>query len=928
MPPAQLATSIDLRHSSVCTDSPTGADLFPYSTDPTQFIQNTGMERNGGISAIYQQITTFTTAGAPTMIAKDGTVIQVDSSNNVRLDNTVVGNVGPYAVYSRGKIPACLDVAWTADSTILMVNRAGTVLTISEYNPFTATVTNSRTATFATFPSGTIFNLAFVKYVDMHYVDNQEFVVSQGPAGQPQWWLKESGTTVATIAGAGVAMFAWKFSAGNYLWGQNNNGIGAWQGIGTFTTAATFSGVGDLGFVIIDRFPGTSNSRAILTISPITEFASAGAAIVYGGSEGGYTYLGTFNTTAVPFAATLSAATVTISGNLGSINGFGYSESCYTLSTPGAATIYNYLTGVMAHNPTSYFRLATIDSNTLSNGYGRLTDLYHNNNSFVAWRVGFVAGVASYLSAAAPATGANNYDCIGVPMTNVGELDESYTPHVDDNPTLSYSRILYKNNGSFYFIDIRATANTISKVSDGLYRVNCLSPFNAIDITKKQLVTGVTDYNGRMIFAAAASIATTQKIVSVGQFPFANTIDFGDKLWTGSATLSLSGFTIKTLLAIPGIEMPYFIDRQSSDWGINLYLGDTYMTTVLSSPTLVAASFIYYDNPSLSGLIYVPDTRVPIGMGYTFYDKVVQTEVETIFTGVGVTGNADIDYDYLCYEIGNDIAGQFQAFSLFGQIFIFDGKNIYLSSFSGSLFSGRGSSPICPATGMQLIAVAPTEVFFLSSFDNSLYTFTGGRSLTKVKRLNDVDIISNGVYNVRDNTLCLNGSSHFIWIRDGITSYNAKLGTQTGITLYDTQQGVTIANNTTKWIYSYASLTSSTVVPLTWQSAYHSLKGNELSEAVNWVITLYSPAGRVSAPLTLTCHSFDQDGYNKQAASMTVNPADWDALGFFRSRIQPKSRKALASSVQVDTTSHLVITDVSIEYGDIGQARIAPARSK
>jgi hypothetical protein len=233
-------------------------------------------------------------------------------------------------------------------------------------------------------------------------------------------------------------------------------------------------------------------------------------------------------------------------------------------------------------------------------------------------------------------------------------------------------------------------------------------------------------------------------------------------------------------------------------------------------------------------------------------------------------------------------------------------------------------------------------IYFLSSFDNSLYAFSGGRSLMKIKRLNDVDTIVNGVYNVRDDTLLLNGTNHFIWIRggepesqvaamnqsfSGIVTYNAKLASQTGISLYDTQNGIVIANNTTDWIYSYQALAGSTVVPLTWQSGYHALKGNELSAATNWVIVLYSPAGPVSASVTLTSHTFDQDRYHKQAETIQVNPQDWDALGFVRVRSQPQAVKVLASSIQLDTTSYLTITGVSIEFADEGQAGISAARS-
>jgi hypothetical protein len=322
-------------------------------------------------------------------------------------------------------------------------------------------------------------------------------------------------------------------------------------------------------------------------------------------------------------------------------------------------------------------------------------------------------------------------------------------------------------------------------------------------------------------------------------------------------------------------------------------------------------------------------------MGYTFGDKVAFTEIETLFLGVGVAGVPDIDYDYDGYELGNDLMGVWKSFYLFGERYIFDGYAIWITSFNGSLYQTKAF--VCQALGMQFIAVAPTEAFFLSTSDNSLYSYNGGRSLVKAKRMNDlrnssngIETITDGIYNVRDNTLLLQTASTFVWIRDGIVTLNNKKANQTSITLYDTANGIQIANNTLKWRYSYSILTgpTSTVVPLTWQSAFHSLKGNELSVTLAWIITIFSPEGPITMPITLRCHSFDQDGYNLQRDDMTVNPADWDALGFVRLRTQPKSPKALASSVQVDTTVHIVITDISVEYGDAAHAPIATLRSR
>jgi hypothetical protein len=323
----------------------------------------------------------------------------------------------------------------------------------------------------------------------------------------------------------------------------------------------------------------------------------------------------------------------------------------------------------------------------------------------------------------------------------------------------------------------------------------------------------------------------------------------------------------------------------------------------------------------------------------------MRTEIETIFIGVGVSGSADINYDYLCYEIGNDTPGQYQSFYLYGQTYLFDGNDIWLSTFTGSLFSGRGNVPVASATGTQLIGVSPTEAFFLSAFDNSLYSFNGGRALTKVKRMNDlrnssngVETIINGVYNVRDDTLLMQTASTLVWVRDGVVSQTNKKTNQTASTvyLYDTQTGIVIANNTLSWAYSFVikgtttttgGTAVSSVVPLTWQSAYHSLKGNELSVAMAWIITVYSPEGPITMPYTLRCHAFDQDKYTLQRADNVIRPSDWDALGFARMRIQPQNEKALASSIQFDTTKHIVITDVTVLYGDEAQGVIAGARS-
>jgi hypothetical protein len=1222
--------------SSLCVDNPTGSDTYPFSEEPTQVVEHTGIERNGGVTNVYEQETTFTTAGLNSIITQDGSVLQVDASNNVLLNNVALGNVGPFEIYQRGMLANYLDAAWTASNTILGINKVGTAIIVDEYNPATKLVINTRSTTFASMPTGVLLNVALVKYVDMAFADAQEFVVSNNTKS---YLLAETGTTVTTISSmswtsrtsanaeqwysvcwspelnmfcavayngavavqvmtssdgitwaahtsanaqqwtsicwspalglycavaangavgvqvmtsADGATWAAHSSASARVWvsvcwspslslfcavafdglaatqimtsadgvtwasqtspsarqwmsvcwspalgmfcavamdgvvanqimtstngtvwtSQTSSILKAWQSVcwsptlGLFCAVASVAGggtsqvmtssdgvnwftrqstsnqawqsvcwspelnmfcavasttsevmtsingidwvastaasvrnwrsvcwssalgmfcavaddgavavqimtstgfvanvdtswkfgaskylfgrqgiasswyIGDVAtatlitlwrYAIINRHPTTSYSRAILTRNPTQVSTNL---IGYG--EVGYSSAGVWSATPTGYGPNLAAATATVTNP---ICAPGYSECTYVRSDTGTVKYY-YCAPEFSHLGIANYATGGSETNTPINAYGKLTDLWNNINSamvpcLVGWRCCMqptttgtaLSGFASFLSAA-PISSGTVLDHIGVPVTLVGEFDDTFMPHIDDKVASSFSRIIYRFSGKLFYIDIRSgQPHTISKIDTTVYQVNCLSAINVIDTVQKALFLGANDFNGRMIptFKSGA-IGAVHKIAAVMKSPYANSVDVGDKLITNYVAFGS--------VSVPGIELPTFIDRQVT-YGADIYLDDVYENTFVSR-------YSYTIIGDRQGVLYVPDTRLPIAMGYTYGNRTALTDISTIFTGVGVTGQPDIDYGYVNYEVGNDIGGIYQSFVLYGQRYLYDGFQIWIATFTGSLYSTK--ELVCPANGVTFVGVSPTEAYFLSAFDNSLFTFDGGRALKKAKRLNDIrntsggiETISDGVYNVMENTLLLQTTNNFIWIRDGVVTETFKKANQTSITLYDTTVGIRIANNTKEWSYSYKTLGTTTssggtatsaVVPLTWQSAYHSMKGNELSVAMNWIVTLYSPEGRITAAVTLRCHSFDQDGYEVQRADYAISPVTWDALQFVRLRIQPKKGKALASSVQVDYAQHLVITDITVVYGDEAQAPIATARSK
>lgn len=899
--------------SSICVDNPTGSDTYPFSDEPTQIVQNTGIERNGGVSSIYEQETTFATAGANSIITKSGDLLQVDSSNNVRLNDAVIGNVGPCSIFRRGILPGSyLDAAWTATGTILAIKLVGTTITLDEYDPATATIINTRSTVFAGMPAKPFLCVALIKYVDMTFAAAQEFMITVRVGGfgaGTAWFLKETGTSSTSTSVITFANSAWKFAAAKYLiWNQGVAGLCQIGDIGTWTNLA------DVRWVTIDRFVATSDSRAILTFNVYKNAANT----LTGYATVGYNGSGVYSATRVYSGIALAAVTASISNP---INGPGYSECTFTRSDTGT-TPYYYHAPWFAPTPAAAFLSNPLNVGAAPkiNAYGKLTNTYLNATSLTEIKIGMVSDIPTYISVASITATAANLDNAGVLLSNQGELDETFYPHVvDDNST--FTRVIYRFNGLLYFVDIRSgQPHQIYRVSDTIYEINTISAINIVDTSKKQLALGTNDYNGAIVFANTGGSPIAHQVAATLKGPYSNSMDTGVKFAELDTSLAST-----SIFMLPGTNIPSFIDRQIS-YEVDIYVDGVYVESSLDPQTFVV-------DFSKAGTLYVSDTRLPIAMGCTFGDKVAFTDVETLFLGIGVAGVPDIDYDYVGYELGNDIQGIWQSFYLFGQRYIFDGFNIWLTSFNGSLYATK--SFVCLATGMQFIAVAPTEVYFLSAFDTSLYVFNGGRALLKQKRMNDlrnssngIETITNGVYSVEDNTLLLQTAGTFVWIRDGVVTQNNKKANQTSITLYDTTAGIQIANNTLKWRYTFNALSASTVVPLTWQSAYHALKGNELAIVMGWVVTVFSPDGRVTAAVTLRCHAFDQDAYTLQRADITVNPVDWDNLGFIRLRIRPQMEKALASSVQIDYTAHLVITDVSVEYGDEAQAVIASARSK
>jgi len=146
-------------------------------------LQNTGIERNGGVTNIYKTETDFAEAGTY-FITKQGKKLSGIASGAalaVKLDGQQIGQVSSYGVANRLRITGADDVLLTADGTYLAGKISGSVVTLGEYD-FTGALLHSRTITFTLLNSfnSSYTSFGFVRYDAIHYSDNQEFIIRLG----------------------------------------------------------------------------------------------------------------------------------------------------------------------------------------------------------------------------------------------------------------------------------------------------------------------------------------------------------------------------------------------------------------------------------------------------------------------------------------------------------------------------------------------------------------------------------------------------------------------------------------------------------------------------------------------------------------------------------------------------------------------------
>jgi len=575
--------------------------------------------------------------------------------------------------------------------------------------------------------------------------------------------------------------------------------------------------------------------------------------------------------------------------------GFGYTDFTFRL-TSSATNIYNYVPQFQS-SVTGLYQVVQGNTNTLINAYGKLTNnLGVTPSKPFEFRVGWTNGVQSYISTALLDGIAS--DSLGTIITNVGEFDDTYTPMWKDD-----DKIVYLYNNKLIITKIGTNiVDRVQRVDTNIYKLNSISPLNIIDPSDNTLRLGSIDYNNRMLFSSTVAPTVSTKIASFIQGKYSNSIDTGDKLVTILNPTS-------TNIEVIGYRIPVVATS------VNEYSVDTYFNDIYSYSTLNDGSELIVS--SRVDTVYAPTTILPVSLGVEYKSGTAQV--------AGITTFLKPEYDG--YSIGNDIVGNYDSFLLFGQTYLFDGNTIFAAQIdvANGIFSSK--TPVTSAVGLVHIATTPTEAYFRSNFDNSIYTFEGGRNLNKFKRMNQMPFINSGLFSTVDNSLVLDTDTSFIWVRDGVVTETPKKASQTSLKYYDTVNGIIIGNDQKNWKYTYYKESNSTVVPLSLQTPYFGFNLNEKSILANWVVTIYNE-NKDQVEITGTSYVIDSDVSRIQNVKWTINPKDYNDGGYARVRLQPQYQRSLGTSLKLDTNDKIIVVSVLPEFRRAETATVAAARSR
>lgn len=337
----------------------------------------------------------------------------------------------------------------------------------------------------------------------------------------------------------------------------------------------------------------------------------------------------------------------------------------------------------------------------------------------------------------------------------------------------------------------------------------------------------------------------------------------------------------------------------------------------LFGKALVAGGALLPADPTVA---YVANTNLPPPVDAIYAGGIVQMSGLSALQTVNESDADGFSQYYAGYTLANQYPISYQGFNLFGTIYGFDGTKIYRLPVNGA--TAGTPEQVAIATGLQFIANSPTTAWFVSSFDNSVWVFSGGQSLVQWQQMTGMALVSSGSYETRENALYLQlaDSTVLIFREDLASQITNAFASQ--IT-YPTDLGIFFVNSTSPansalWIY-YAG--TGTPITLTWQSGFNGFGHGQYTRITKVVFTL-KVLDPITTDIVINYKYVDSGTNGTETATIIGGSYMASATGYVRIQYNPTQPESYGASVGIQCAKKVILYEVVLYYTNGGIAQI------
>lgn len=482
----------------------------------------------------------------------------------------------------------------------------------------------------------------------------------------------------------------------------------------------------------------------------------------------------------------------------------------------------------------------------------------------------------------------------GQAMINYGDTISDYTPSFH---TFTANAPNYRLANNFYNIFVHkqlpgtfcvtrignarptniSVSNFIREISPDILAFECDTSYGILDC-KKRIWYQRAQHHG-IVFISGGNSGVSTRVNYQNRSEFSETIALGDRT---VLDLSATGFIIT----------PW--DLRDGD----IFFNSSYYSTILTingtTGDAVIADFQL-------GTQFLSSTYTPLAIRQRDTNISALWFGETELTVPGSDG----------FFSENIIAGTYQAFTINGQVYFYDGAGISQVFFNGLLFSGK--QVVNNARCLRLLTASREIAFFFSDFNQSLFGFDGARSLQHVEAFLAFSTIREAWYTSNDDTLWLTDGAKLITWREGkwgaVTYANAS-----GSLMMDTTAGSYIVKEDGQTVNTWSLLTG-TIIPMTLKTPFVGLGDNNRIKVRMYSIYLKFDT-ITNTNITLTYRYLLENGLNSAPAVVfNVLSTMMDANGYVRLWYNAPVDTTIGASLEITCASKYWIVELIPYYG-------------